>query len=492
MSDIYIEVYWLSGMEAYSYTAIPFSNYQSLPRLMTMSDIIYSIRFDGEIENQTVTITLSNHDRYFDTKMAGDPFIIERVVKIKNSTMTLFTGLVREMPDFSDENVIVLKVDIFSLIDREINRAITKAQFSNCPSTNQGKFSNYVCGAADTYPSTFTAIRIDTEKFLAAWNHVSLISGVYDGETQITSFTVTYEPPLGYTYINCSSTSDEITFSCQAPFKHSLEHEWDPPPLDNPATMLHVLLETTDCQVTINETNYEEAKQRFIDRYHTGNVYITGSTTIKTFLSDFAKSYNCFIRFNRDLELELIFTEYSIHPDLKIHPTYIKNFQKKHDTSYLTGAFTRKYHYLPASGEFKQTPADVIPLNPYNSKTTELEQTYIIDDVTSYSLAHRERYIKEKPLLYVNFEVPKTFTDQILPGDYIYIKHRRHFFPNEYRKILVMRIVSNRKKALDTIEGFDFSHIEMNCFKICDASDPELNYIYETGNPANPVIGWAN
>ena len=490
MSDIYIDVYWLSGMEAFSYTAIPFSTYQSLPRLMTMSDIIYSIRFDGEIENQTVTITLSNHDRYFDTKMAGDPFIIERTVKIKNSTMTLFTGLVREMPDFSDENVIVLKVDIFSLIDREINPRITIEEFPDCPAENLGKCANFIYGIANTYPAAFSAYRVNTGTYLAAW-HAVVPSKVFEGDNPITTFSIHYAN--NYTYIECTATADEIQFSARMPMPYPpLEHGWDPIPKDNPVHMLQTFLELVESPIQINETNYEIARQRLVDRDHTGNFYVTGKATLKDILSDFARSYNCFFRFNRNLEIEIKFSEFNLIPDLKIHPTYIKNFQKKHDTSYLTGAFTRKYHYLPASGEFKQTPADVIPLNPYNSKTTELEQTYIIDDVTSYSLAHRERYIKEKPLLYVNFEVPKTFTDQILPGDYIYIKHRRHFFPNEYRKILVMRIVSNRKKALDTVEGFDFSHIEMNCFKICDASDPELNYIYETGNPANPVIGWAN
>lgn len=490
MSDIYIEIHWDSGIETYSFSAMHFSSSQSLPRLKSISDIIHSIRFDGEIENQTVTITLLNHDQYFNIKMLTDPFIIEKKVVIKNSTQTLFTGLVREMPDFTDENIFVLKVDIFSLIDRDCNPPITALEFPNAPVENLGKCANYVYGYADTYPSALIAVRIDTGKYLAARHAISNLSPVFDGDTEITDYTVILDTQTLYTYIQCNTSSLELQFSCRQSFpKPPPEHPWDPTPFENPIQMLNTFLDLINSPLQLS--NYESARQRLVDRNHTGNLIVAGKTTYRQLFTDFAKSYTLFFRINRSLELEILFLEYNNTPTITVHPTYIKNFQKKYDNTYLAGAFTRKFHYLPATGDYKQTPADVIPLNPFTTKTAEIEQKFIIDEVTSWSLANRERYIREKPLLFVSFEIPKTIADQIQPGDYIYIKHRRHFYPNEYRKILIMRVVSNRKKAMNQVEGFDFSHIEMNNFKICAANDPELNTIHESGNPANHQIGWA-
>jgi hypothetical protein len=469
----YIEIDWPSGTQKYSKYGYYFTDHQAIPLLLSIPNISRVLIYSDKCENSTASIELSDHTGHFSAKLehAQDRYCVGKTVRIWENAVNIFTGVISEMPEVKSRKC-TIKIDLFYSLENPLNKQITRDEFLLVPKENEGKWSNVIYGNGSIQTGKdFTAYRIGDNKYLAAWNTLSGITGAYNKDVDIFSqITMSIEPTKGYTYILYTSTELEITFSANGPTESGIL-------IENPARMLEALCEKFAASITI--TGIDEAATTYdeIGSYNGNNLAITDDIKLREFLSQYASDFDTNIIYTREGTLKLQVLNWgNIETTATPHPTLYSNFETWKDASSIFKKLQRKYAYIPAQNKFYWEPQDITASTAYNDKLKELTQKNLVNNLTSWYIAGRYAYIYQEREEICTFELPREFVKEknLELGDILTVSHKK----TGYTEILVqLRRESWSDKAFVKYEGANITGITgIECA------------LYETGDPRNPTL----
>jgi hypothetical protein len=475
-----VEIEWLSGIEKYSFQAISFTGYQSKPYLLRQPEVTRSIGQEG-IENNTTEIELADHDGYFSMKMlSSDQYLIGRKVRYWVEDQIVFTGLVSEFPKI-ENNTFKLRVDTFTLLQAPINFPITQDKCPSCPSQNLGKYGNMIVGDSQNL-ALFTAYRVGTNTFLAAWNPLSTITRALNKDNLdiLTQITYSTDASTGYTYIYYNSSDDFVKFCATGPKLSNTI-------ISNPAEMLQKFIELSRINITI--ANLTTATAIYTGRSWKGMIFCSENTTLQEVIENFQLSFGCIVAITRDGNILLKLLSFgNIGTTPKIITSQIKNFQKWRDTSLLKKAWTRKY--LFCDNQYLMSPQDVLSAVSWTNDTGEFTQKYIFSEPVSWDVAQRMAYFRKMPFLKYGMEIPNNGVEL---GDEYSFSHPENYFPDQERIIQIQRIEKKKDSGFIKIEALDITDKFMtSTFILKDVNDPSAIKLYEPDNQQNPMLLWNN
>jgi hypothetical protein len=468
-----VELYWPEGVEIYSQYAIHCETYQTLPLLISVSEIERPLNFDFSLENSTVTILLNNYSLYFKEKNPDQ--IIGKKVIIKEGNITIFLGYICEFPEIGN-NILTLKADIFSRLDVPINKEITRDKFPNMPQENEG-YSNILYGIANIVPGMMKAIPVSQNKYLASLTTLSEIIDVVNeaGESIFNQCTFENDGD-GYTYINYTGTDNIIRFSAKGPIANGRL-------IENPAMMFSQIYSTFGSGVGFELADVTPAKLLFDERQYDGNIlFIDDNTTWRELIDRFSKNFNCRIFITRGGKLKIKVLRWGMEtPVLKIHPGIIKEFAFSRDISQIKKKWQRDFQFIPAEGNYKMTPVDIPGTVLDINQVGEFQQIYLNIDSVSWDVSLREAFIRKNPIIVYKFKIPKTEANKLELADTVLLRHRKNIFP-EYRQIQILREIRQSGSGFVELEGYDLSEINRRTFILQDEGHPEAAVLNEENN----------
>lgn len=472
----YIKISWPTGNQKYAKYGYYFTDHQALPLLLSIPDITRVLITGDKCENSVATIELSDYTAHFTSKLEHemDKYCVGIKVKIFENGDNIFTGVIAEMPEIKNRRCTII-IDLFYMLENPINKQINRDEFQQVPEENEGKWGNilYGNGSAQT-GKMFTAYRIADNKYLAAWNTLSTITGAYNQDENITTqITMTIEPQKGYTYILYTSTALEITFSANGPTESSIL-------IENPARMLDAL---TSQFTGIFLTGIENTATRMdaIGNY-TGNLlYIDDDITLKEILTQFCANFETSIAYKRDGNLEMQLLNWgSIETTAAPHPTLYKEFETWKDSTNTVKKIQRKYAYIPAETKYNREPQDITAQTNYNNHQIELPQRFLQNNQTSWYVSGRYIYIHQEREQIVTFQVPKETGNDPEIGDIILVSHKKTDYTE---KIVQLQRESRNDKPFIKFEGIDITNLTGQEFALYEEGDPRNQYWTETSGP---------
>jgi hypothetical protein len=477
----YIEIFWESGAVKYSQLSLRFSDHQSEPILVKKPKLTRSLLFNYSIENSTFYFELSENET-LNEKIQEETILGTKIQYWKWNGPCLFTGYISEFPK-TESKKISFKADIFKKLESSPNKVIDADEFPNA-GENLGKYSNIILGNESA--GMYAARKVDTGKYLCAWNSLSLITSAStkNGTGIYSEISTDIDPVKGYTYILYSSEDSIIYFNGKGP-------EDQGNLIENPASMLHYLLSNFS---DFTEEDLSEAETIYDDRDYNGNFFfINDQSTWIDIFKFFSLSYNCRIINTKQGKIKIKVIKWIDEtPLFSLDESNVKNFQKRKETKFLKKAFSRMYQFDPQSKQYKMTPMDLISEMSYSQQTGELQQKFIIDDSVSLDAGTRYTYIIGKPVYIYSAEIPENLIVQCELGNTVEILHRDSYFPGQYRLVQILRIQSPENSGLYKIEGNDINEIKGTPMIIREAGDPQNPILYEAGNSKNPKIWWSN
>lgn len=471
--SIEVTIDWESGPESYTTISKHYSNYQTDPRLIEISEINRAQGLDYSIENPTVKFVLSNHDRLISEKIkTNDPK--GKKVTIKDNEIVIFSGLICDMPNSEDPDRCIFKGDIFSILESTINKEISTERFPNVPEGNKG-WGNILYGTAAASPGMMKATRIDTDKYHASYTELSQIIDVIkkDGTSILSS--ITWNVENGYTYINYNSSDDFIYFSGKGP-------EQSGSFIENPASMLHHLTENfADGKFQIE--GREEAEPVFTERDYTGNVlFIDDGMTWVQLFKLFSKNFNCRVFPTRTGNIKVKVIRWGMEtPQMTIHPSLLKGFKYRSARDQIRKKWMRQFMYDPFQKEYLLTDFDIDGGN--SEKMGEFPHKFLARDICSRDVGLRESFFKKKPIIVYTFSIPKEYANQLDLGDTVLIKSRKNIFKNEYRQVEILREKRKPGSGFVYFEGYDLTEINKRTFILREPGHPEVAILEETDGP---------
>ncbi len=475
----YIEIDWPSGALKYSKYGYYFANHQAYPLLLTIPNITRVLTYSDKCENSTASIELSDHTGHFSAKLehAQDRYCVGKTVRIWENAVNIFTGVISEMPEIKNWRCTIM-IDLFYLLENSINKQITRDEFLQIPAGNEGKWGNIIYGNGTIQTGKdFTAYRIAENKYLAAWNTLSAITGAYKQDVDILSqITMSIDPAKGYTYIIYTSTELEITFSGTGPTESSVL-------IENPARMLEALMEKYAASITITGIDEAAAEYETIGSYFGNNLVITDDRKLREILTQYASDFDTNIIYTRIGNLELKVMKWgAIETQATPHPTIYKNFETWKEASNLFKKLQRKYAYIPAQNKYLWEPQDIQTATSYNEKLKELTQVNLLNNMTSWYVAGRYAYINQEREQIVTFELPGEYVSEksLELGDVLSVSHKK----TGYTEILVqLRRETRSDKSFVKFEGANITHLTGEEFALYNEGDPRNQYWTETSGP---------
>lgn len=478
----YIEIDWPSGARKYSKYGYYFSDHQAIPLLLSITNISRVLIYSDKCENSTASIELSDHTGHFTDKLehAQDRYCVGKPVKIHENAVNIFTGIISEMPGIKNRRC-AIKIDLFSLLENAINKPITRDEFLQVPTENEGKWGNIIYGNGSTITGKmFTAYRIASNKYLAAWNTLSAITGAYKQDVDIFSqITMSIDAAKGYTYILYTSSELEITFSGSGPTQSGVL-------IENPARMLEALMEKYAPTITLSGIEEAAAAYEEIGSFNGNRLAVTDDIKPREFLSQYAADFDTHIIYTRQGNLELKVMKWgAIETTAAPHPTLYKNFETWKEAGNLFKRLQRKYAYIPAQNKYYREPQDITASTAYNEKLQELTQKNLVNNLTSWYTAGRYAYINQEREQIVTFELPKEFVSQenLELGDVLSVSHKK----TGYNEITVQLRREVRSDGIDepciTYEGVDITHLTGEEFALYNEGDPRNQNWTETDGP---------
>ncbi len=479
MYNPYVEINWPSGVEKYSQRAIQFTGSQSKPYLLKVPQITRALNIDHTIENTTLILQLSDYTGYFTEKEKTDKYIFGRKVKMYHNNTCLFTGWIAEPPK-SEDKIYTLKADLYSILKSPINLVITRDDYPNItPGTeNANTYGNIILGAS--IQGWYTAKRIDTNTYHAAWNPLTEITKAKtkDGqEINLTDINLTIQDEISY--IEYISTEETIHFAGKGPQENGEL-------IENPIRMLQYILENF---TTLEVEDLSEIIELYENRDYPGNhLFITDGITISEFFSYFSESYGGRPLITREGKVNVKTLRWGDQtPVNTLREQEIKNFRKWKEYKYLRHAWGRNYNYDPSTGQYNYNPIDIESTSLWSNQNGTINQRYLLLDPDSRDIALREKFLKEAPLLFYSFQVPGKYMNSIDYGDIIELTHRKGF-STEPRLMQILRLSTVENSGFIAIEGFDITEIQKKGFLVYPAGDPRNPWVYEENNQENP---WA-
>jgi hypothetical protein len=471
--SFYVEIDWPSGALKYSKYGYYFTNHQAYPLLLSITNITRVLIYSDKCENSTASIELSDHTGHFTEKLehAQDKYCVGRKIIIWDGTMNVFTGVISENPEVKSRKC-TIKIDLFYSLENTLNKQITRDEFLLVPSENEGKWGNIIYGNGSIQTGKdFIAYRIENNKYLAAWNTLSEITGAYNKDVDIISqITMSIDPTKGYTYILYTSTELEITFSGNGPTESSTL-------IENPARMLEALIEKFAASIIITGIDEAAAEYEAIGSFNGNSLIITDDIKLREFLTQYASDFDTNIIYTRQGTLKLKVLNWgAIEAVATPHPTLYLNFETWKDASSLFKRLQRKYAYIPAQNKYLWEPQDIAASTAYNDKLKELTQKNLVNNLTSWYIAGRYTYIYQEREEICTFELPPEFVKEknLELGDILTVSHKK----TGYTEILVqLRRESRSDKSFVKFEGTN----------ITDLTGIECA-LYETGDPRNPTL----
>ena len=471
--SIEVTINWDSGPESYTTISKHYSNYQTDPRLIEISEINRAQGLDYSLENPTVKFVLSNHDRIISEKIkTDDPKGKE--ITIKDNGDIIFSGVICDTPDSDNPDRCISKGDIFSKLESNINLEISKDRFPNVPEGNKG-WGNIIYGTAAAAPGMMKATRIDTNKYHASYTALSQILDVVkkDGTSILSS--ITWNVENGYTYINYNSTDDFIYFSGKGP-------EQSGTLIENPASMLQHLTENF-ANGKFQVEGVEAAEPVFTERNYTGNVlFIDDNMTWIQLFKLFSQNFNCRVFPTRTGNIKIKVIRWGMEtPKMTIHPSLLKGFKFRRETKQIRKKWMRQYNYDVSQKKYLRTEFDIDGGN--SEKLGEFPHKFLVPDICSRDVSLRESFFKKKPIIVYTFSIPKEYANQLDLGDTVLIKSRKNLFENEYRQVEILRESRNPGSGFVTFEGYDMTEIHKRTFILQEPGHPEVAILGETDGP---------
>jgi len=475
--NYYCKINWPAGPIYYSKFGVYFSNTQAIPLLKTVQSISRVLIQYESFENSSASIELSDHTGHFSEKLNNDDdkYCVGIEVTIFQKGDAIFTGYISEIPEIKSR-ICYITIDLFTILKKKINKQITKSEFIGVPAQNEGKWGNIVFGNGNTNSGRmFTAYRVGENKFLAAWNSLSNIDKAYKGDINITSnITISIDSVTGYTYIICTSTELEISFSCLGPESGSGEL------IENPAKMLESLL-SQFTSIIISNTDAIATSYEGRAVYNGNCLYIYDDKTIKEFLSEFCFNYDASLIFTRDGHFLLNLVNWgNIISKANPHPTEYLKFESWKESTNLINKVQRKYQYIPLDGKFNREPQDLNASTQYNEILKELQHRFLQNNQTSWDVSARYVYLFQQQEELVSFEISRELVKEydINIGDILSVSHRK---TNFIEKLVYIRRENHEGPI--KFEGIDVSSLTGAEFYLYSGTDERNPYLSESEGP---------
>jgi len=475
---IEVTIQWDSGTEIYSHISIQYETYQTLPYLISISDISRAVLLDYSIENPTVEIILDNSTKHFSDRVLSELGLGSKIEVRDNGEIT-FTGWVYDFPDTGKKNIFKIKGDLFSKLDSPISIPISQDNFPGVDPDNEGFNANIIYGTANTKAEMFKAIKVPGGKYLASYTELSVLSYVHtpDG-TDITSQISLDVDVNGYTYIVYDSTETYLLFSCLGP-------ESGGDLIDNPAYMFSNLVSTFSNFETID---IEDAATVFTEREYQGDmIYIDDDITWLSFFSLFSQSFNCRIIITKEAKIKIKLIRWGMEtPVLKIHPSLIYNFTYSLSREYIRGLFIRRYKYIPVDKEYTRNPADISG-NINFSTVGELNLKFTNNDITAFDVASREGFFRSRKIIINEFSIPRIEANIFELGDTALVKSRNNIF-DEYRQVQIIRENRTPGTGFVRFQSYDMTDYNSGIFIVCESESDNEIAILTDSEEDSPIL----
>lgn len=471
-----VKIDWQSGSETYTKLVKQYPTYQTKPLLVDISEITRALNLDFTIENSSVTIKLSNHNRYFSNKIKNESKTTGIPVTIKDSDDIIFTGKTTESESPKPEgNYYIIKADIFTMLDLPIDTEISKTEFENVSPKNEGKYPVILYGTANVSPGMMTAHQVETNKYLASRTPLSDILDVLDknGTSILSSITWNVDPVTHYTTINYTGTDLYVKYSGLGPEDESSQL------IENPADMFDNLNQEFG---SFQLENIDQSRDIFTERSYTGNIlYIDDASTWLKFIDLFGKNFNCRVFVTRTGKIKIKVLRWGLEePVLKIHPGYIAGFRWWRETKQIRKKWQRQYRYDPSEKQYTYTPIDIAG-GADSERIGAFMHKFINQNIVSWDVSSREAFFRKRPIISYSFRVPKKQANQLELADTVLVKSRKNIFNSEYRQVQLLREKRKPGSGFVEFEGFDISEINKFTFILQEQDHPEVAVLQNQG-----------
>lgn len=477
-------VYLDSGAVKISNVPYQVSDEQSLPGLISVSDISYVMRSDRNFELGTFQVTFDNSEYYWDDVLAGaDKNIIGKSILIYNlegdqdlSDMDLLAvGLIRGIVP-SDPLYFTVECS-FDITMLEIDRGqpILKSVFPNCDNEAEGQFmaqwARGNCDHSDILAGSdgfgqIKAWRCDTNLFLVgmcgsdspslvkAWakdgtvitGSCSLTTGTYDSvDYDLVSYTST-DPYIWINYtINCSLATiiriNSTNYTYDNMNTAGEFNNWDGY-FDNMGYADTKLL--FNIQKSIPNYDFLINVMQCFDLWTCPKV--GDATTQKEFLQLQESAYH----FDPD--------DYSA---TAINWSTMNNFSQRIDMDNVWAKLTARYWYHHGMQQYRRSqsgwelPTDWEPNN--------IDRWIYLDYVSSWAiaakLALRWLFFYNKPHFYYSFTIDYNKAKSLRCGSYVSINYPLGYFKNTDRICMITSYIVRPMSHDVLIECLDYSYI---------------------------------
>jgi hypothetical protein len=402
-----------------------------------------------------------------------------RKVILSNKGYTLFTGWVSEPPK-TINRLFKIKADIYTALKTPINMAITKDEFNGVPQHLDGTYGNIIIGYSPE--GWFIAKKIDTNTYHAARNPLSdIIKAKTKDGVNIDINDISLSVQNNQSYIEYVSSDDILYFAAKGPTESSQL-------IENPIKMFKYLLQY---HTTLEVEDLSEIEELYENRnYPNNHLFITDDANIDDLFGCFAESFGSKPVITKGGKVSLKPIKWGGEtPKAKIRPSQIKEFQKWKEYKYTRRSWNRHYAFDPSQQKYLYMPQDLIATDNWSNKTGKLRHKYLLQETSSKDVGLREKYLRETPLLFYGFKIPFNILKEknIDNGDIVEFSHRESFYPDQYRLMQVLRILSVKNSGFFYVEGFDISAIQKKTFCVYEEGNPSNPWVYEDGNPKNPL-----
>ncbi|MCP4763079.1 MAG: hypothetical protein GY870_14985 [archaeon] len=472
-----------------------------LKKIKSISDVYRVINKNRSFENSNATIIFDNIDNYFSDLLKSDDRYIKKIeCRIYDDETQIFMGKIYDILPSSPAEFIIVADSKTNNINEVINRVIKKSEFPNVPANNEGKYANIIYGTASDSGSAgvgiTTAYRVDTNKYLAAWNHLAGFQSPYTGtqvfaligttETNVTGSCTFTNAGDGYAYINYTSTADEIFFNSTGKMDGGLAL------ITNPAWQLFDL-NTFWGSPVFTFQGFGAASTIYNNRGYTENcIIINDGMKWGDFFEKFCLNFDCYLYQRVGGKIGIKVLEWgSVESELTINENFIdfRTFQQQPDISEIINEYQRGYWYHYRKNYFQRLPSDIVSSTQWLAENKFLDLRYHRNNAISSDVASRKLYFDDKPKYFYISQVPKDKAKTLELSDVYMFRVYKSFADFEYILALVLKKIHIQGSNLVTLKVQDISAVnpdnsirlwELNNINIAELkseSDPDCHIL---------------
>jgi hypothetical protein len=476
-----VEITWpSSGVEAYSKSISEiYGGGQSKPFLLSVSNVSRAINESKNFENSSIDITLSNLKEYFSLKMSGaDQYIKGATAEYYIDDILFFRGKISKLPRCVPEEFRITVDTYSSGLDLAINEVIKKTEFPNVPAANEGKYGNLIYGTADDTggggEGMAVAYRVDDEKYLAAWHHLSSLISVFDSEkVDITAECILENNADGRAYILFSNSAADLEI-----YFNAYGREEGSVLIENPASILAKI--NSDFGSFVID-GISESEAIYTARAYTNTaVVINNDLKWGEFFKNFSINFDSLIFKQANGNMKIKVLEWgSQESSMKLEKQYISYYMAFQDIEDIIDEYRRMYWFHFRKGYFHRLPTDIEADSFWESKTGTLDLRYSKGDETSRDIAAGIIFFKKNKLIWHQAKADLRQMIGVDLGDVIMIQWGKGLFPDQFRMIQVYRISVSGAARWIEIEGLDISEINQGLITLLNSEDTGVHILLD-------------